>query len=128
MGAQAAGAELGVKVLRLPVLALSALLIGAAPPKPIGDLHAADRIRAHVEFLASDLLEGRGVGTGGAVTVEATHRDALRSEQVGGGTPDATARTDNNDGIVRHIELVHDDLFPVKHAVGMLFAYAEIPE
>ena len=65
MGAQAAGAELGVKVLRLPVLALSALLIGAAPPKPIGDLHAADRIRAHVEFLASDLLEGRETGSRG---------------------------------------------------------------
>ena len=65
MGAQAAGAQLGVKLLRLPVLALSALLMGAAPPQSIGDLHAADRIRAHVEFLASDELEGRETGSRG---------------------------------------------------------------
>ena len=50
---------------RLSLLALAGLLIGAAPPQPIGDLHAADRIRAHVEFLASDLLEGRETGSRG---------------------------------------------------------------
>ena len=57
--------ELGVKLLRLPLLALAALLIGAAPPQPISDAHAAERIRAHVEFLASDLLEGRDTGSRG---------------------------------------------------------------
>src|SRR5687767_14305578 len=35
----------------------------------------------------------------------------LRGEQVGGGAPDATARTDNDDGVVRIVEVVHDDLF-----------------
>ena len=65
MGAQAADAELGVKLLRLPLLALAALQIGAAPPQPINDAHAAERIRAHVEFLASDLLEGRDTGSRG---------------------------------------------------------------
>ena len=54
-----------MKSLRAPLLALAALLIGAAPPQPIGDAHAADRIRAHVEFLASDLLEGRDTGSRG---------------------------------------------------------------
>lgn len=65
MGAQAAEPELGVKLLRLPILAAAALLIGAAPPQPVGDRHAADRIRAHVEFLANDLLEGRDTGSRG---------------------------------------------------------------
>ena len=65
MGAQAADAELGVKLLRLPLLALAALQIGAAPPQPISDAHAAERIRAHVEFLASDLMEGRDTGSRG---------------------------------------------------------------
>lgn len=54
-----------MKLPRLPLLALTAVLIGAAPPQPIGGLHAADRIRAHVEFLASDLLEGRDTGSRG---------------------------------------------------------------
>ena len=49
---------------RLPLIALAAaLLIGAAPPK--ADSLAAERIRAHVEFLASDLLEGRDTGSRG---------------------------------------------------------------
>ena len=64
MGAQAAHPELGVRP-GLRFLAVAGLLIGAAPPQPIGDLHAADRIRAHVEFLASDLLEGRETGSRG---------------------------------------------------------------
>ena len=54
-----------MKLLRLPLLALAALQIGAAPPQPISDAHAAERIRAHVEFLASDLLEGRDTGSRG---------------------------------------------------------------
>jgi len=62
MGAQAAAAQLAVKLLRLSSIALAALLIGAAPTPETG---AAERIHAHVEFLASDLLEGRGTGTRG---------------------------------------------------------------
>ena len=64
MGAQAADPELGVR-RGLSLLAVAGLLIGAAPSKPIADPHAADRIRAHVEFLASDLLEGRETGSRG---------------------------------------------------------------
>ena len=48
---------------RLPVIALAALLIGAAPPET--DNLPAERIHAHVEFLASDLLEGRDTGSRG---------------------------------------------------------------
>ena len=55
-----------MKSRRLPLIALAALAIGAAaPPAPPLDSHAADRIRAHVEFLASDLLEGRATGSTG---------------------------------------------------------------
>lgn len=65
MGAQAAEPELGLRLSRLPLLVAAALLTGAAPHQPIDDRHAADRIRAHVEFLASDLLEGRDTGSRG---------------------------------------------------------------
>jgi len=66
MGAQAAAAQLAVKLLRFPVAVLATLLIGAAPPSPQPvDSPAAERIRAHVEFLASDLLEGRDTGSRG---------------------------------------------------------------
>lgn len=62
MGTQAAAEKLAVR--RLPLIALAAaLLLGAAPPK--ADSLAAERIRAHVEFLASDLLEGRDTGSRG---------------------------------------------------------------
>ena len=53
---------------RLAVLPF-ALLIAAAPPAPvaapIAGSAAAARVRSHVEFLADDLLEGRGTGTRG---------------------------------------------------------------
>ena len=42
----------------------SALLLGAAPA-PDRDEAAAQRVRAHVEFLAGDLLEGRETGSKG---------------------------------------------------------------
>jgi len=55
-----------VKLLRLSSIALAALLIGAAPPSPRPtEGPAAERIHAHVEFLASDLLEGRDTGSPG---------------------------------------------------------------
>ncbi|MBK9170050.1 MAG: M28 family peptidase [Bryobacterales bacterium] len=48
----------------LLVLCLAAAAAGAQPV-------SSERLRAHVQFLASDLLEGRGVGTrGGALTEE----------------------------------------------------------
>ena len=50
---------------RLLGVVAAVLLVGAAPPQPVGDRHAADRIRAHVEFLSSDLLEGRDTGSRG---------------------------------------------------------------
>lgn len=42
---------------------LALVLLGAAPAP--ADPAAADRVRAHVEFLADDLLEGRAAGTRG---------------------------------------------------------------
>jgi hypothetical protein len=65
MGAQAAIAELGLNLKRISLAFFAALLIGAAPARPAEDLHAADRIRGHVEFLASDMLEGRDTGSRG---------------------------------------------------------------
>jgi peptidase M28-like protein len=65
LGAQAEIAKLGVTLKRLSLAVLAALLVGAAPARPVADVHAADRIRGHVEFLASDLLEGRDTGSRG---------------------------------------------------------------
>jgi hypothetical protein len=53
-----------VKRLRLIVAPL-ALLLTAAAPAPQADGPAAQRVRADVEFLASDLLEGRDTGSRG---------------------------------------------------------------
>jgi hypothetical protein len=44
---------------------LAALAAAGAPAQPAADTQAQQRLRAHVEFLASDLLEGRGTGTRG---------------------------------------------------------------
>jgi len=48
---------------RLPLLAAALPLIAAAAPPPADPLAAS--FRAHVAFLADDLLEGRGLGTRG---------------------------------------------------------------
>jgi hypothetical protein len=50
---------------RLLAVALAAALAAAAAPLPITDPASADRIRGHVQFLASDELEGRETGTRG---------------------------------------------------------------
>lgn len=65
MGAQAEGAPVTLPNVR--VLGLAALLLAAAAPaRPAPDgAAAAERIRAHVEFLAGDLLEGRETGSRG---------------------------------------------------------------
>lgn len=49
---------------RLAAAALAAMLV-AAPAPPSEDQQSADRIRGHVEFLASDELEGRDTGSRG---------------------------------------------------------------
>jgi hypothetical protein len=49
---------------RLALLAVSPFLIGAAPASS-DEQAVAQRVRAHVEFLASDLLEGRDTGSKG---------------------------------------------------------------
>lgn len=54
-----------MKLKAFQAAALAVLLIGAAPPKPVQPSLAADRVRAHVEFLADDLLEGRDTGSRG---------------------------------------------------------------
>ncbi|HET7708309.1 MAG TPA: M20/M25/M40 family metallo-hydrolase [Sphingomicrobium sp.] len=51
--------------IRIVALGLAAaMLLGAAPP-PNSEEAAAQRVRGHVEFLASDLLEGRETGSKG---------------------------------------------------------------
>lgn len=54
---------ISLRGLLLPFAAL--LVAAAAPQQPAVDPHAAERIRAHVEFLSSDLLEGRETGQRG---------------------------------------------------------------
>lgn len=65
MGTQAQVSELGVRRKALFIAASAVLLIGAAPTNPQPDSLAAERVRAHVEFLANDLLEGRDTGSRG---------------------------------------------------------------
>lgn len=66
------------------------VLAAAAPAQPEAELQAsADRVRAHVEFLADDLLEGRATGTRGhelaALYVASQFRAlGLRPAGVGG--------------------------------------------
>jgi Zn-dependent M28 family amino/carboxypeptidase len=50
---------------RLGLLALAGLLAAAKPVATQVDQAAANRIRGHVQFLASDELEGRGTGSRG---------------------------------------------------------------
>src|SRR5215472_126425 len=56
----------------LMVIVLRASYLDAQTSKPSSSLHADDqRIRAHVKFLSSDLLEGRGTGQrGGDIAAE----------------------------------------------------------
>ena len=56
------------------------LLVAAATFAQISDI-SGERIRAHVKFLASDLLEGRGVGTRGGEVGHRIHRDAIRLDR-----------------------------------------------
>jgi hypothetical protein len=49
---------------RLAICLVSVLLLGAAPAAD-REMASAQRVRAHVEFLASDLLEGRETGSKG---------------------------------------------------------------
>jgi len=51
------------RLILLPIAALASVAAPAAPPS--SPAAAAARVRAHVEFLADDLLEGRGTGTRG---------------------------------------------------------------
>lgn len=53
------------KTSRLILVPLAALAMGAAQPPSQPASPAAQRVRAHVEFLASDLLEGRDTGARG---------------------------------------------------------------
>ena len=50
---------------RLLLAPLALLAAAAAPAQQAGDPAAAQRVRADVEFLASDLLEGRDTGSKG---------------------------------------------------------------
>ena len=52
-------------IRRLILLPIAALLLGAAAQPAQPDQAAAQRVRADVEFLASDLLEGRDTGSRG---------------------------------------------------------------
>lgn len=54
-----------MKALRLLLAPLAAALLGAATPPTPAEIAAAQRVRADVEFLASDLLEGRDTGSRG---------------------------------------------------------------
>ena len=54
-----------MKLRNMAALPFALALIGAAPPAAAATSAAAERLRAHVEFLSSDLMEGRETGTRG---------------------------------------------------------------
>lgn len=64
MGAQAAGPAFRVNLRKLLLAPLALAAAAAAPAAQPADA-AAQRVRADVEFLASDLLEGRDTGSRG---------------------------------------------------------------
>ena len=71
---------------RLLSLPLVAVLLSAAPAPAAPDAAAAARVRGHIEFLADDLLEGRGTGTRGheiAASYVASQFRALGLEPAG---------------------------------------------
>ncbi|MFP5330183.1 MAG: M20/M25/M40 family metallo-hydrolase [Alphaproteobacteria bacterium] len=79
-----------MKFPRLLLAPLAAALVGAAPQSQPALSAAADRVRADVEFLASDLLEGRETGSRGheiaAAYVAAQFRSmGLKPGGTGGG-------------------------------------------
>jgi Zn-dependent M28 family amino/carboxypeptidase len=58
------------KTMKMTERVLFLVVMAATPPFQTNDI-SGDRIRAHVKFLASDLLEGRGVGArGGELATE----------------------------------------------------------
>src|SRR5688500_9764490 len=68
-----------LSISRLLILALIALPTLAQTPAALNEFRA-DAIRAHVKFLSSDLLEGRGPGTRGdalTTTYIATQFEAM---------------------------------------------------
>ena len=72
-------------MLRTLVLLITALPLLAQTPATFDDFRA-DAIRAHVKFLSSDLLEGRGPGTrGDALTTSyiATQFEAMGIQPAG---------------------------------------------
>lgn len=72
---------------RLLLLPLAAASLAAAPsPVPTEQAASAARVRGHIEFLADDLLEGRGTGTRGheiAASYVASQFRALGLEPAG---------------------------------------------
>ena len=57
---------MNLRVVRFAAALLAFLLVAAAAPAALApDQAAADRIHAHVQFLASDELEGRDTGSRG---------------------------------------------------------------
>lgn len=76
----------GVTLAFVTALAISAAHAASAPRAPAGATESAERIRAHVEFLADDLLEGRAAGSRGydlAARYVATQFDLLGLKPAG---------------------------------------------
>ena len=65
MGAQSSGLILQVIPSKLLIAPLALLVAAAAPAPHPADASAAQRVRADVEYLASDRLEGRETGSKG---------------------------------------------------------------
>jgi Zn-dependent M28 family amino/carboxypeptidase len=69
------------------MFSLSLLVLLAAAPSPAERWITADSLRAHVRYLASDLLEGRGPGTRGGQLAQAYVQAELESLGLQGAAP-----------------------------------------
>ena len=78
-------------MLRILIAFTLASFITAAPAALAQDLHiSGEKMRAHVKYLASDELEGRGVGTRGENLATQYIASQLQSEGVGPGGENGT--------------------------------------
>ncbi len=106
-------------LLRLLVLPLVALASSAALAAPAADSPAAARVRAHVEYLADDLLEGRGTGTRGHEIAAAYVVSQFRAMglQPGG----------DNGGWYQWVPLRRATLAPGKNSIAMSSGGVSVP-
>ncbi len=79
-----------VRISYRVVFACAALVVVIAPPSAARDAVSADKMLAHVKYLASDKLEGRGPGSPGEQMAVDYLTDQLKQMKCAPGNPDGS--------------------------------------